>query len=137
MVREAKMVVRILAAAGFIAAGCTAVAADISGRYEANATFANGRTYSSWAVIKMTSESTCEISWSDGTKGVCMLNGTTLSIGSVFLPGVPGGEHPFGEVNVKAEPQVGVYQVAPDGSIEGVFFENVYKGGREKLTPVR
>jgi hypothetical protein len=132
------MVARIFVAAGFIVAGCTAAAAeDISGRYEANSTLANGTTFSNWAVIKMTSENTCDISWSDGTKGVCMLDGTTLSIGSVFLPGVPGGEHPFGSVNVKAEPQVGVYQVAPDGSIEGVFFDNVNKGGHEKLTPVR
>ena len=66
-----------------------------------------------------------------------LLDGTTLSVGSVFLPGLPGGEHPFGEINVKAEPQVGIYHVAPDGSIEGVFFDNVYKGGHEKLTPVR
>jgi hypothetical protein len=132
------MVARIFAAAGFIAAGCAAAAAeDISGRYEANGTYANGTTYSNWVVIKMTSENTCDISWSDGTNGVCMLDGTTLSIASVILPGVPGGEHPFGEINVKAEPQVGVYHVAPDGSMEGVFFDNVYKRVHEKLTPVR
>jgi hypothetical protein len=36
-------------------------------------------------------------------------------------------------------PQVAVYQVAPDGSIEGVFFDN-YNGkglSRERLTPIR
>ncbi|QRM54927.1 hypothetical protein [Sinorhizobium sp. BG8] len=133
------MVTRIFAAAGFIAAGCAATAAeDLSGRYKVNGTLANGRTYSNWAVIKMSSENTCDITWSDGTKGVCMLNGTTLSYASVILPGLPGGEHPFGEICVKAEPQVGVYQVAPDGSMEGAYFDNTSnKGGHEKLTPVR
>ena len=121
------MVARIFAAAGFIAAGCAAAAAeDLSGRYEVNGTLANGKTYSNWAVIKMTSENTCDISWSDGSKGVSMLNGTTLSVGSV---------------TGKGEPQVGVYQVAPDGSIEGVFFDNEKATGKgigpEKLTPVR
>jgi hypothetical protein len=119
------MVAGIFAAAGFIAAGCTAAAAeDLSGRYAVDGTLANGRTYSMTAGIKMTSENTCDISWSDGTKGVCMLDGTTLSVGSVMVNG---------------HPQVAVYQVAPDGSIEGVFFDN-YNGkglSHEKLTPIR
>jgi hypothetical protein len=70
----------------------------------------------------MTSENTCDVYWGDGEKGVCMLDGTTLSVASV----------------VHGDPQVGVYQVAPDGSIEGVFFDNFHGKGinREKLTPV-
>lgn len=109
---------------GFLAAGCTAAAAeDLGGRYVVNGTLANGRNYSVWAEIAMTSETTCDISWADGSKGVCMLDGKTLSVGSV----------------VHGDPQVGVYQVAPDGSIEGVFIDHFHGKGinREKLTRVR
>jgi hypothetical protein len=119
------MVARILAAAGLIAAGCTAAAAeDLSGQYTINGTFPNGTKYTNRAVIKMTSENTCDIFWSDNSKGVCMLDGTTLSCGVVLEYG---------------SPQVAVYQVAPDGSIEGVFFDNINGKGfsHEKLTPVR
>ena len=119
------MVAKIFAATCFIAAGCTAAAAsDLSGLYTVDDTFADGRTSNSnRAAIKMTSENTCDITYSDDTKGVCMLDGTTLSCGLTQKYG---------------SPQVAVYQVAPDGSIEGVFFDNNGKGfNHEKLTPVR
>ena len=72
----------------------------------------------------MTSETTCDINFVDGSTGVCMLDGTTLSIGSI-LHGV--------------YPQLGIYQVGPDGTIEGVFIDNYHGKGthREKWTPVR
>ena len=118
------MVARVFAVSGFIAAGCTAAAAeDLSGNYLVKGTLANGMRYSVSAEIVMTSETTCDINWSDGSKGVCMLDGKTLSIGSA----------------VRGKPQLGVYQVAPDGSIEGVFIDNFHGGkgiNREKLTPV-
>jgi hypothetical protein len=120
------MVARTFSVVGFIAAGCTAAAADgLSGRYAVNGMLANGMKYSVSAEIVMTSQTTCDIKWSDGSKGVCMVNGTTLSIASV----------------VHGDPQIGVYQVAPDGSIDGVFTDNFHPKGvdgihREKLTPV-
>jgi hypothetical protein len=120
------MVAKAFSVAGFIAAGCTAAAADgLGGRYVVNGTLANGMKYSVSAEIVMTSRTTCDIRWGDGSKGVCMLDGTTLSIASV----------------VHGDPQVGVYQVDPDGSIEGVFTDNFHPRGsdgihREKLTPV-
>jgi hypothetical protein len=130
------MVARMFAAAGFIAAGWTAAAAqDLSGHYTASTTFANGRTFSTSADIKMTSANTCDISWLDGTKGVCMLEGRTLTVGSV----IPRRQLSEAFHQGDGEPQVGVYQVAPDGSIEGVLFDNHAGKGfaREKLTPVR
>jgi hypothetical protein len=123
VIREATMVARILLTILFIAAGCTAAAAkDLSGLYNVGGTFANGKTYSNRAAIKMTSENTCDFNYSDNTKGVCMLDGTTLSCGFALEYG---------------SPQVAVYQVAPDGSLEGVFFDNIHGTGfsHEKLTP--
>ena len=51
-----------------------------------------------------------------------MLDGTTLSVASV----------------VHGDPQVGVYQVAPDGSKKGAVIDTFYGKGinRENLTPV-
>jgi hypothetical protein len=53
-----------------------------------------------------------------------MLDGTTLYVASV----------------VHGKPQLGIYEIASDGSMEGVFTDNFHgKGGnihREKLTPV-
>ena len=117
------MVARVCAIAGFIAAACTAVAAeDLGGRYEVKGALANGKNYVSGAEIVMTSDTTCEIAFSDGPKGVCILDGTTLSV-AVVVSGVA---------------QVGVYKVAPDGSMEGVFIDNFHGAGlnKEKLTPV-
>ena len=118
------MIAKALTVASCIAIGCTAaVAEDLGGRYAVKGTLASGMKYSVSAEIVMTSETTCDINWSDGSKGVCMLDGKTLSIGSA----------------VRGKPQLGVYQVAPDGSIEGVFIDNFHGGkgiNREKLTPV-
>jgi hypothetical protein len=52
-----------------------------------------------------------------------MLKGTILAVSYVFR-GAPG---------------VGIYEVSKDGTIEGMFFDDVHKAeiGREKLTPVR
>jgi len=109
--------------AGFIVASTAAAAADLGGRYELKGTLANGNNYSTAAEIVMTSETTCDVNWTDGTTGVCMLDGTTLSVGSVLHGGFP---------------QLGIYQVAPDGTIEGVFIDNKHGKGthREKWTPI-
>ena len=55
---------------------------------------------------------------------MCILDGNTLSIASV----------------VRGEPQVGVYKLAADKSVEGVFIDNFHGGkglNREALTPVQ
>ena len=58
------------------------------------------------AIIRnMTSATTRDIKWSDGSKGICMLDAATLSVASV----------------VHGEPQVGVCQLTTDGSLEGVL----------------
>lgn len=117
------MVARTLSVAALVVAVCSAAAAeDLGGRYLVTGKLANGRSYSVSAEIVMTSETTCEIKWYDGSKGVGMLDGKTLSIGSA----------------VNGNPQVGVYHVNPDGSIEGMFTDNFHPKGisREKLTPV-
>ena len=119
------MIARMLTIAGFIAACCTAVAAeDIAGRYAVKGTLVNGYTYLVSAEIVMTSETTCDVNWSDHSKGVCLLDGTTLYMASI----------------VQGKPQLGIYQIAPDGSMEGVLTDNLQgRSGniyREKLTPV-
>jgi hypothetical protein len=118
------MAIRIAALAAFIAAGYTAAAAqDIGGRYRTECTLQTGSSCSGTAEIVMTSENTCSIKWDDGTAGLCMLRGTTLSLGYI-VHGVAG---------------LGVYEVSADGSLEGVFIDNYHgKGfGKEKLVPIR
>src|SRR5262245_49840614 len=103
---EVKMFVRLFLVAGIIAAVSTAAAAeDLSGHYLVRGTLANGTKYTLTADIVMTSETTCDVKWSDGSDGVGLLDGTTLSIGSI----------------IHGKPQVGVYKVAADGSMEGIF----------------
>jgi hypothetical protein len=71
----------------------------------------------------MTSENTCHIKWSDGTTGICMLDGTMFSYAGI----------------VRQVPQLGFYDVSADGIIEGVFIDD-YHGpgfGREKMIPDR
>ncbi len=119
------MAIRMTMIAAFIAASCIdAAAGDIAGRYRAECTLPNGSQCSSaTAEIEMTSENTCRIKWSTGEIGVCMLDGTTFSAGYI----------------VHGKAALGVYDVAPDGSIEGVFIDD-YHGvgfGKEKLTPLR
>lgn len=118
------MIAKLFLFAAIIAAGSTAASAEgIGGHYSVKGTLADGMKYSISAEIVMKSETTCDIKWSDGTEGVCMLHGTTLSVASI----------------THGKPQVGVYQVAPDGSIEGEFIDNFHRKGisREKLTPVQ
>ena len=105
--RQSMVVVSLIAAEC-----CTVAAKDLGGHYAVNGTLAKGRNYSVTADIVMTSETTCNITWYDGSKGVCILDGNTLSIGTA-LRGEGG-------------PQVGAYQVSPDGSIEGVFIDNFH-----------
>jgi hypothetical protein len=118
------MVARAIATAGFIATACSAAAEDVAGRYDIDGTLASGKSYSVTAEIVMTSEATCDVNWTDGTTGVCMLDGTTLSVASILHSGLP---------------QLGIYQVAPDGTFEGVFIDNYHGKGihREKWTPMR
>jgi hypothetical protein len=107
------MVARLfsIAAAGFIAAGCSiAAAGDIAGRYIVVGTLTSGRQYVGAAQIVMTSEITCEIKWREGSNGLCILEGTILSVATV----------------VHGELQVGLYHVASDGTIEGVFIDKYH-----------
>lgn len=121
------MAVKAFSVASFFAIACSAASADgLGGRYAVTGTLANGMKYTVSAEIEMTSQSTCNIAWSDGSKGVCLVDGTALSIASV----------------VHGNPQVGVYRVAPDGTIEGVFTDNFHPRGtdgihREKLIRVQ
>jgi hypothetical protein len=82
-----------------------------------------GANVSGTVEIVMMSENTCRINWGNGFRGICLLKGTILAVSYVFR-GAPG---------------VGIYEVSKDGTIEGMFFDDVHKAGigREKLTPVR
>ena len=117
----------ICAALGLAAASVwgvdDAAAEDLTGRYSVKGSLANGSQYSVRADIKMTSETTCDIHWSDGSEGICILEGKSLSIGS----------------DVQGKPQVGIYHLNPDGSLEGIFTDNFHPKGisREKLTPIK
>ena len=118
------MGMKAAAPAALIAVACsTAAAQDIGGRYQAEGTLPGGKSYSETAEIKMMPDKTCRISWSGGVPGICMLDGTRFMVGYI----------------VHGVAALGVYEVAPDGSIEGVFIDK-YHGqgfGKEKLTPIR
>jgi hypothetical protein len=119
------MVTRTAMLAAFVAASCIdAAAGDIAGRYRSECTLPNGSQCSpATAEIEMRSERTCHIRWSTGEAGICVLDGTKFFAGYII----------YGKA------ALGVYDVAPDGSIEGVFIDDIHgKGfGKEKLTPLR
>jgi|GEM_PF-3954768 len=119
------MTIRTTAFAALIAtSSIDAAAGDIAGRYRAECTLPGGSPCSpATAEIEMTSERTCRIKWSSGEGGVCILDGTKFSA-AYIIHGKSG---------------LGVYDITPDGSIEGVFIDDVHGigFGKEKLTPIR
>jgi hypothetical protein len=106
----------------FFTLDAIALAHDIGGRYRSQGTFANGNNFSVTVEIMMKSDDTCSIKWSDGVAGICMLKGTKLMTAGV----VAGG------------PQLGFYEVATDGSIEGLFIDDYNGDGfsKEKMIPI-
>jgi hypothetical protein len=118
------MIIRASALLLYVAAaGSSAAAQDIAGRYRAETTNQAGANILGTAEIVMMSENTCRIKWAGGSMGICMLKGATLAVSYVFR-GAPG---------------VGIYEISKDGTIEGTFFDDFHKAeiGREKLTPIR
>ena len=117
------MVIRIVAPIAIVLAlSSAALAYDIGGRYKSQGTFANGAGFSVMVEIAMKPDNTCRIKWSDGVSGVCMLKGTQLFTARIVM----------------GSPQLGVYEVAADGSIEGVFIDDVNGKGisKEKWVPI-
>ena len=106
------MIIRIVALAAAISALHTAaVAHDVGGRYKSQGRFADGQNFAVTVEIVMKSDGTCRINWSDGVAGICVLKGTKL-----LTAGIVGGG-----------PQLGVYEVATDGTLEGSFIDH-YNG---------
>src|SRR5262245_11434130 len=118
------MAMRAAIVLAFIVAGCIDAAAGIAGKYRSECTLPTGAPCSlGTAEIEMTSENSCLIKWSTGEVGVCMLKGKTFSAGYI----------------VHGKAALGVYDLCPDGSIEGVFIDDFHgRGiGKEKLIPIR
>ena len=117
------MIIRLAAPIVVISAFHTvALAHDIGGRYKSHGTFANGADFSVTVEIVMNPDNTCRITWSDGVSGVCMLKGTHFLTAGIVM----------------GSPQLGVYEVAADGSIEGVFIDDINGKGisKEKWIPI-
>ncbi|WP_271892518.1 hypothetical protein [Candidatus Phyllobacterium onerii] len=122
--------IRIAAFAAFVAAGSSVAAAEgIGGQYRSEGIDPADSHFSVTVEIEILAENTCRIKWSDGSKGICMLKGTTLSTAGI----------------VHGTAQLGVYEVSSDGSIEGSFIDDYHGGGigkggkigKEKMTPIR
>jgi hypothetical protein len=114
----------ILLAASLALAAATlpAAAQDIGGRYEVRGTNFDGSRYGGEAVIRITSDTTCEIVWNTGgtAEGICMRSGNALAAGYTM-----GGE--VGLV---------IYRILPDGRLDGVWTIAGQDGhGTELLVP--
>jgi hypothetical protein len=116
------MIVRTIALAASITALHTATAAqDVGGLYTVDCTRPTGESCSSTAEIEMTSEDICRIKWPNGSRGICMLKGSTFvyaGVGNQVL-------------------ELGIYDVAADGTIEGKFIDDAGVGGTERMIPIR
>ena len=124
------MTVRVMVLAALVLTGSTdAMARDIGGKYRVEGTAAHGGRYTGTVEITMVSDIACRIVWSDGFKGICMLDGDSLAV-AFDMHGRLG---------------IGSYRILADGAIEGSFFDDYQKGGlskdsgvgKEKLTPLR
>jgi hypothetical protein len=104
--------------------GCTASAAEnLGGRYRMEGVTQAGSSYSGTAEIVMMSTNTCRIKFSDGSAGICMFEGVTISV-AYLVHGKLG---------------LSIYEICSDGSLQGRFIDD-YHGegiGKEKLTPIR
>lgn len=113
-----------LACLALAAAIATPVAAQsIGGSYVAEGTNLDGSPYHGTAEIKLTSDTTCVISWVTGSttsRGICSRNGDAFAAAYVL-------GNAYGLV---------VYRVLPDGSLDGLWTIAGQNGaGTEKLTP--
>ena len=124
------MIVRVMFLAVLLVAASTdAMARDIGGKYKVEGTAAHGGRYTGTVEITMVNDFACRIVWSDGFKGICMLDGDSLSV-AFDMHGRLG---------------IGSYRILADGAIEGSYFDDYQKGGltkdsgvgKEKLTPLR
>ena len=98
---------------------------DIGGRYQVAGTNLNGTTYSGEAEITLTSDTTCEISWTTGattSAGICMRNDDSFS-----------AAYRMGE-----EVGLVIYKVSADGSMQGLWTIAGNGGsGTEVLMPIK
>jgi hypothetical protein len=116
---------RLLSLAAVLAIiAAPAVAADFrAGNYTAEGTNLDGSPYKGTAVVKLLSDTTCEIDWTTGSTtsvGLCMM-----------MDGVVAAAYRQGD-NVG----VTMYHINDDGSLEGAWTVAGQNGsGTEKLTP--
>lgn len=114
---------KIAFALAFVGLALPASAQSIGGTYTVSGTNFDGSRYGGEAEIVLTSQTTCVIHWTTGgttSDGICMRNGTAFSAGYVM-----GND--IGLV---------VYQVKPDGTLDGLWTIAGKEGnGTEVLTP--
>ena len=115
----------VIAVAAILFGSCTAYAAEIGGAYSVQGTNLDGSPYRGTAEITVTSDTTCEISWTTGkteSQGFCMLKDDAFAAGYVL-----GDE--IGLV---------IYNVNDDGTLDGAWTITGKDGsGTEVLTPVQ
>lgn len=97
--------------------GAIASAQEIGGKYRAEGTDQSGTKYMGTVEIVKVSETTCRIEWNDGSAGICLISGNTLTA-AFMVHGAIG---------------VGLYKVSPDGVIEGAYIDDFHGGGIEKV----
>jgi hypothetical protein len=111
----------LLSAACFVGVG---QAQSIGGKYKVEGTNFNGTKYDGEADVKVTSETTCEITWKTGSTtsvGICMRNDASFAAAYKMDDGAVG---------------LIIYKVAKDGSMDGIWTIAGNGGaGTEKLTP--
>lgn len=102
-----------------------AAAQDIGGLYNVNGTNFDGSPYKGQAMIKITSNTTCEIVWKTGStssNGFCMRNDDAFAAGYVMGKDI-------GLI---------IYKATADGTLRGVWTIAGKNGaGTEILTPAR
>jgi hypothetical protein len=106
-------IVTLLIAGG----GAVASAQQIGGKYRAEGTDQSGTQYKGTVEIVRVSETSCRIEWNDGSAGICLISGDTLTA-AFMVHGAIG---------------VGLYTVSPDGVIEGTYIDDFHGGGIEKV----
>jgi hypothetical protein len=109
--------------AALVLAAGAAQAQDIGGRYEVAGKGFDGAAYRGTAVIRSTSDVTCEIEWTTGgqvSRGICMRQGDTFA--ASYVIGNTIG--------------MAIYQVRPDGTLDGTWTISGSDGvGTEMLFP--
>jgi hypothetical protein len=106
-----------------LASAASAAEGDVGGSYDVLGKNPDGSEYKGTAVIEVTTENTCRITWQTGgssSSGICMRNGNAFAAG-----------YALGE-------KVGlvIYEMKGDGSMVGVWTIADQAGvGSEVLTP--